>query len=72
MRSHESGQGIGLWRQRAKKPRPVAGCNQNGGKVLYVDAIDERGPIFHVDPHESHARKVLRNLNERVSVLAAG
>jgi hypothetical protein len=61
MRSHQSDQGVGLWGQRAKKSWLVAGCNQYGGKVLYVDAIDEGGAIFHVDPHESHAQ-TLRNL----------
>ena len=72
MRLHQSSQNIGLWRQGAKKTRSLTGGNQHRWKVIHVDAIDQGSLIFHIDPHESHARKFLRNLVERVSVIAAG
>ena len=51
---------------------PFITGDQHRRKVLHVDAIDESGLIFHVDPQELDVGEFPRDLVERCPVLATG
>ena len=59
-------------RDRAKKQGLFLRGNQQGGKVLHLDRVDQIGFVFDVNPQESNTRELGLQLLEQRLVFPAG
>ena len=71
LRADHALQGVAAGQHRTEESWFVANGQQQGGKVLHVQRVQQIGFVFHIDPEEPCLREIGLRLLEAGAVVAA-